>query len=146
MAQPVDVLLHRAPCVVPEQSQEMHPAESGLPGPYRPPKVTATVNRTESPAETATWNPVSGEFLNCDNFGVLTLGDKAEADSRPSAPGVTECRLSIDWQALGLDPAHTRASEPAIDHFQEGKTSVDLNAPFVIPEGKGLLIRLKADR
>lgn len=47
--------------------------------------------------------------------------------------------LSIDWNALGLDPAKVTLHAPAIDGFQEA-ASWKPGDPVTVPKGKGLLI------
>lgn len=47
--------------------------------------------------------------------------------------------LSIDWKALGLDPAKATLYAPAIDGFQEA-TSWKPGDAVTVPKGKGLLI------
>lgn len=47
--------------------------------------------------------------------------------------------LSVDWKALGLDPAQVRLHAPAIAGFQE-EASWEPGDPITVPTGKGLLI------
>lgn len=54
-------------------------------------------------------------------------------------------RLTIDWKALGLDPARTRIRAPAIENFQsEGSWAP--GAPIIVPGKKGLLLFLESGR
>ena len=48
-------------------------------------------------------------------------------------------QLTIDWKALGLDPAHTRIRAPAIAGFQDAGSWTP-GAPIVVPGKKGLLL------
>ena len=51
-------------------------------------------------------------------------------------------RLTIDWRALGLDPARTRVRAPAIAGFQDaGSWAPDALIP--VPGKKGLLLLLE---
>lgn len=47
--------------------------------------------------------------------------------------------LSIDWNALGLDPGKVKLHAPALDLFQDEATW-KVGDPVTIPKGKGLLI------
>jgi hypothetical protein len=53
-----------------------------------------------------------------------------------------DVRLTIDWRALGLDPATVRMTAPAIDGFQGGRTFGTGEAVPVQP-GKGWLLVLQ---
>jgi hypothetical protein len=44
--------------------------------------------------------------------------DKALVAVASWAPGKVDCRLKIDWAALGLDPARARLRAPAVERFQ----------------------------
>ncbi|MCC7054491.1 MAG: DUF5107 domain-containing protein [Gemmatimonadaceae bacterium] len=57
----------------------------------------------------------------------------------------TPVRLTIDWQALGLDPARTRIRAPAIANFQAAGT-YDPGAPITVPGKRGLLLILEPSR
>ena len=54
--------------------------------------------------------------------------------------------LAIDWQALGIDPATARISQPEIPGLQPGQETFDLSAPLSIEPGKGLVIGVEAGR
>lgn len=47
--------------------------------------------------------------------------------------------LSIDWKALGLDPAKVKLHAPKVDWFQEEATW-NVGDPINVPKGKGYLI------
>ena len=47
--------------------------------------------------------------------------------------------LSIDWDALGLDPKKVKLHAPALDLFQD-EASWKVGEPITVPKGKGLLI------
>jgi predicted Zn-dependent protease len=51
-------------------------------------------------------------------------------------------RFTIDWKALGLDPARTRVRAPAIDGFQEAASWAP-DASITVPGKKGLLLILE---
>lgn len=50
--------------------------------------------------------------------------------------------LTVDWQALGLDPAKARVTAPAIAGFQDGRT-FDPAKPIPIEVGKGWVLVLQ---
>jgi hypothetical protein len=58
------------------------------------------------------------------------------------APVAVDVRLSIDWKALGLDPARARLTAPAIAGFQDAG-SFDAAGPLSIEPGKGWLLVLR---
>ncbi len=53
-----------------------------------------------------------------------------------------EVRLTIDWQALGLDPASATLEAPAIEKYQEGRTFA-AGQPIPVEPGRGWLIVIK---
>jgi hypothetical protein len=55
------------------------------------------------------------------------------------ADGDVDCRLSIDWHALGLDPAKARITAPVIKDFQE-KKSFKPDDVIPIDPGRGWLL------
>ncbi len=50
-----------------------------------------------------------------------------------------DVRLAIDWKALGLDPAKSRITAPAISGFQDART-FDIGGPLPLEPGKGWLL------
>ena len=46
---------------------------------------------------------------------------------------------TIDWKALGLDPAKATITAPAIDKFQEARTFA-ASEPIPVEPGKGWLL------
>ncbi len=50
-----------------------------------------------------------------------------------------ETTLTLDWKALGLDPAKVRVHMPAIEDFQEAQT-VDLKQPLKIKGQEGVIL------
>ncbi len=54
----------------------------------------------------------------------------------------TDVALSIDWKALGLDPARVRITASPIEGFQEGRT-FDPGQPLPVEPGKGWLLVLQ---
>ena len=54
----------------------------------------------------------------------------------------TTVRLSIDWKALGLDPARTRIRAPAIANFQSAAEFAP-DATIPVPAKKGLVLMLE---
>lgn len=57
------------------------------------------------------------------------------------APQAVSCRLTCDWQALGLNPDAARLSAPAISGFQDA-TSFSPSAEIPVEPGKGWLLIL----
>ncbi|MCX7425903.1 MAG: DUF6067 family protein [Planctomycetia bacterium] len=55
------------------------------------------------------------------------------------APAV--CRLKIDWQALGMDPAKTTITAPAVENFQESRR-FGPDEPIPVEPGRGWLLIL----
>jgi hypothetical protein len=53
-----------------------------------------------------------------------------------------QCRLTIDWKALGIDPRKARFSAPAITDFQPGAT-YQPDDPIPVETGRGWLLILK---
>ncbi len=58
------------------------------------------------------------------------------------AGNVTHIQLTIDWKALGIDPAKATVIEPAIAEFQEGIT-FKIGDAIPIAPGKGALIVIR---
>jgi hypothetical protein len=56
------------------------------------------------------------------------------------AKETTPVSLTVDWQALGLDPAHVRVSLPDIGSVQKAQETFDLSQPIAIVPGKGTVI------
>jgi len=50
--------------------------------------------------------------------------------------------LTIDWQALGLDPKRVKATAAAIKDFQEAAL-LDLGRKILVPKGRGVLISIE---
>ena len=50
-----------------------------------------------------------------------------------------KCKLSIDWNALGLDANKVRLTAPAIKNFQPSAV-FEVNKAIPIPRGKGWLL------
>jgi hypothetical protein len=61
------------------------------------------------------------------------------------ATGEAEVRLSIDWRALGIDPATATIEAPAIDRFQPGRRFA-VGDPIPVAPGKGWLLVLRGAR
>jgi hypothetical protein len=55
------------------------------------------------------------------------------------APGKAEVALSVDWKALGLDPATTTLRAPAIEGFQPDAAFAP-DAPIPVEPGRGWLL------
>ena len=53
-----------------------------------------------------------------------------------------QCRLTIDWKALGIDPRKARFSAPAIPDFQPG-TTYQPDDPIPVEPGRGWLFILR---
>jgi hypothetical protein len=56
-----------------------------------------------------------------------------------------QCRLSIDWEALGIDPLEAEFRAPAIADFQPGKTFKP-DSPIPVEPGRGWMLILKKRR
>ncbi len=65
---------------------------------------------------------------------MVSLGSWSEQD--------VTVRLTMNWKALGMDPARTRVRAPAIPDFQSAGTWA-ADAPIVVPGKKGLLLILE---
>jgi hypothetical protein len=50
-----------------------------------------------------------------------------------------QARLTIDWKALGIDPAKAKITAPEISGFQTART-FEVNQPLPMPQGKGWLL------
>ncbi|MES1259233.1 MAG: glycoside hydrolase domain-containing protein, partial [Gemmatimonadota bacterium] len=57
------------------------------------------------------------------------------------AKDTVAAKLSIDWRALGLDPAHVRIYAPMIPNFQPARTFA-VGEPIPVSPGKGWLLRI----
>ena len=66
-------------------------------------------------------------------------GGARELGRRPTST----CALTIDWKALGLDPARTRIPAPAIESFQPARSFAPTDRIRVDP-GRGWLLVLDA--
>jgi hypothetical protein len=53
-----------------------------------------------------------------------------------------DVRLSIDWTALGLDPATATMTAPAIEKFQDAATFA-IDQPIPVEPGRGWLITIR---
>lgn len=56
------------------------------------------------------------------------------------AKETTPVTLTVDWPALGLDPAQVRVSLPDIGSVQKPQETFDLSQPIAILPGKGIVI------
>ncbi|MCX6925825.1 MAG: DUF6067 family protein [Verrucomicrobia bacterium] len=50
-----------------------------------------------------------------------------------------QVRLSVDWRALGIDPAKAVLTAPEVAEFQSAKR-FGPNDPIPVPKGKGWLL------
>ncbi len=78
-------------------------------------------------AQASCWSPASTSFHDPSIFGRLIYSQQSpptrEQDVDPAvAAKALGVRLSIDWKALGLDPAKVKLTAPAIDAFQPAAT------------------------
>ncbi|MFN8581000.1 MAG: DUF6067 family protein [Gemmatimonadaceae bacterium] len=55
------------------------------------------------------------------------------------APDAAQVKLTVDWKALGLDPARVRLRAPAIANFQDAAVYRPTDA-IPIPQGRGLIL------
>jgi hypothetical protein len=51
--------------------------------------------------------------------------------------------LSVDWKALGMDPAHVKVTVPDIGSVQKPRSAFDISKPIQIEPGKGIVIGLE---
>ena len=51
-----------------------------------------------------------------------------------------DCRMAIDWKALGLDPARTRIHAPPIEGLQKAREFQSAAAIPVAPRGGWMLL------
>ena len=58
------------------------------------------------------------------------------------AAETVQCRLRIDWEALGIDPRRADLSAPAITDFQPRRT-FRIGDPVPVQPGRGWLLMLK---
>lgn len=83
--------------------------------------------KTDNPKVLATVYKKAGKAL-------IAIASWADADSN--------IKLSIDWRALGIDPAKAKLTAPAIKNFQTGQQfSADGSIP--VQKGKGLMLVLQ---
>ena len=61
------------------------------------------------------------------------------------APTDVNVQLTVDWRALGIDPAHATIEAPAIDHFQPGRR-FGLSDRIPVSPGKGWLLVVRDSR
>jgi hypothetical protein len=54
--------------------------------------------------------------------------------------------LTVDWQALGLDPANVRVSLPDIGALQKAQATIDLSQPLAIEPGQDIVIGVEKGR
>jgi hypothetical protein len=90
------------------------------------------------------WSPLTSSFHDPARFGRLTLDPDAPStdqteDETGEADREVKVRLTVDWQALGLDPARTVLRAPAISAFQ-GPAEFAPGAAIPIEPGKGWLL------
>ena len=57
------------------------------------------------------------------------------------APEAQNCQLSIDWEALGINPKTAKLTAPPIEGFQEAKSFTPA-AEIPVEPGKGWLLVL----
>jgi hypothetical protein len=91
------------------------------------------------------WSPLVSSFHDPARFGRLALDpeapptDQTASGSDDAADREVKVRLSVDWQALGLDPARTILRAPAITAFQNAAEFAP-DAQIPIEPGKGWLL------
>lgn len=49
-------------------------------------------------------------------------------------------RLTVDWQAIGLDPANVRVWLPDVGESQKWQEAFDMSEPMAIEPGRGIVI------
>jgi hypothetical protein len=71
---------------------------------------------------------------NASARAMIALGNWSAQDRTVS--------LTVDWQALGVDPARVRLRAPAVDAFQQAGMWAP-GTPITVPGGKGLVLLLE---
>jgi hypothetical protein len=88
----------------------------------------------------STWNAFASE-ATCDVFATAYVKQGKTLISLASwAKDVTNVTLSIDWKALGLDPAKVTLWAPAVERFQGGGRTWKPTDSISVPPGKGWLL------
>ncbi len=92
-------------------------------------------------ALSSSYTKTSGTYDS--NFAIVTF-DRSIPVTRETvaASSDTRCNLSIDWKALGLNPAKVRASLMDIPLIQK-PGAIDVNNTITVPENKGYFILLE---
>ncbi len=72
-----------------------------------------------------------------EGVALVALASWAKKDKRVT--------LSIDWEALGIDPGSATCVLPHIEHFQE-RGEYKKDHQFEVPSGRGLLILIQSGR
>lgn len=71
-----------------------------------------------------------------DGLAIVSVGNFSTKDKT--------VRLSIDWKALGIDPAKATVTAPAIHNFQE-ETSFKANQPIPVKSKEGWMLVIRQD-
>ena len=91
------------------------------------------------------WSPSAP--VKTDNDDVLATTYLREGKALVSvaswAPDIANVKLTIDWKALGIDPARARLRAPAIKDFQDVAIFAPTDA-IPIPPGRGRLLIIEA--
>jgi hypothetical protein len=95
------------------------------------------------------WSPVSGSFHNAEQFGRLTLSEtqpptRQGPDTLEASTKEIGVRLTLDWNALGLDPKKAKLTAPSLGFFQS-RAEFSPNQEIPVEAGKGWLLVLGSD-
>lgn len=88
----------------------------------------------DNPVKTGSEKTLATIYRHPGEQTLISLATWEEGDARVS--------LSVDWDALGLDPSKATLYAPPIDGFQQEKTWRP-GDEIIVPKGKGYLIILK---
>ncbi len=92
------------------------------------------------------WKDTGNSFHNMNEFAVATFGaDATRQVELASDSAGNSFKLSINYGALGLDPAKTRIYAPAIEGFQPERI-FRVGDKIPIEDGKGWLLILRAKK
>ena len=93
------------------------------------------------------WSPVSGAFHDPNRFGRLTLSQaqpptRQGPDTVDSSKQEVRVRLTLDWKALGINPAKAKLTAPSLAFFQN-RAEFSPEEEIPIEPGKGWLLVLE---
>ena len=75
----------------------------------------------------------------------MWVGTRAWSRLASWAAEDVQVRLSVDWRALGIDPAKAVLTAPEVAEFQPA-ARFNPNDPIPVPKGKGWLLIIAPDQ